>query len=250
MNQERVVKAGLLGLGTVGSGVYKLVECQKDEMAMKAGAGLKIQKILVHNMNKKRKGVDQSLLTDKWEDIINDDEIEIVIEVMGGIEPARTMILEALHAGKNVVTANKDLVATHGHELLEAAEESGVDFLFEAAVAGAIPIIRPLNHNTGLVLKAEIQTIVQSAVAHSQIQRLSCHTIGVTGCIIADPAHLIKARPLIFHSQRLIGQSQGLIGQAVFQVIKFLSVIKILRRAVACVPEILILCIPDDLHSL
>ena len=145
MNQERVVKAGLLGLGTVGSGVYKLVERQKDEMALKAGAGLEIQKILVHNMNKKREGVDQSLLTDKWEDIMNDDEIEIVIEVMGGIEPARTMILEALHAGKNVVTANKDLVATHGHELLEAAEESGVDFLFEAAVAGAIPNIRPLK---------------------------------------------------------------------------------------------------------
>ena len=115
MNQERVVKAGLLGLGTVGSGVYKLVERQKDEMALKAGAGLEIQKILVHNMNKKREGVDQSLLTDKWEDIMNDDEIEIVIEVMGGIEPARTMILEALHAGKNVVTSNKDLVATHGH---------------------------------------------------------------------------------------------------------------------------------------
>ena len=132
MNQERVVKAGLLGLGTVGSGVYKLVECQKDEMAMKAGAGLKIQKILVHNMNKKRKGVDQSLLTDKWEDIINDDEIEIVIEVMGGIEPARTMILEA-------------------------AEESGVDFLFEAAVAGAIPIIRPLKQ---CLAANEIQEVI------------------------------------------------------------------------------------------
>ena len=157
MNQERVVKAGLLGLGTVGSGVYKLVEHQKDEMAMKAGAGLKIQKILVHNMNKKRKGVDQSLLTDKWEDIINDDEIEIVIEVMGGIEPARTMILEALHAGKNVVTANKDLVATHGHELLEAAEESGADFLFEAAVAGAIPIIRPLKQ---CLAANEIQEVI------------------------------------------------------------------------------------------
>ena len=90
MNQERVVKAGLLGLGTVGSGVYKLVERQKDEMALKAGAGLEIQKILVHNMNKKREGVDQSLLTDKWEDIMNDDEIEIVIEVMGGIEPGST----------------------------------------------------------------------------------------------------------------------------------------------------------------
>ncbi len=145
MKQERIVKAGLLGLGTVGSGVYKLVERQKDEMALKAGAGLEISKILVHNISKKRDGVDASLLTDKWEDIITDDEIEIVIEVMGGIEPARTMILEALHAGKNVVTANKDLVATHGHELLEAAEESGVDFLFEAAVAGAIPIIRPLK---------------------------------------------------------------------------------------------------------
>ena len=132
MNQERVVKAGLLGLGTVGSGVYKLVECQKDEMAMKAGAGLKIQKILVHNMNKKRKGVDQSLLTDKWEDIINDDEIEIVIEVMGGIEPARTMILEA-------------------------AEESGVDFLLEAAVAGAIPIIRPLKQ---CLAANEIQEVI------------------------------------------------------------------------------------------
>ena len=126
-------------------GVFKLVERQKDEMALKAGAGLEISKILVHNISKKRDGVDASLLTDKWEDIITDDEIEIVIEVMGGIEPARTMILEALHAGKNVVTANKDLVATHGHELLEAAEESGVDFLFEAAVAGAIPIIRPLK---------------------------------------------------------------------------------------------------------
>lgn len=157
MNQERVVKAGLLGLGTVGSGVYKLVERQKDEMALKAGAGLEIQKILVHNMNKKREGVDQSLLTDKWEDIMNDDEIEIVIEVMGGIEPARTMILEALHAGKNVVTANKDLVATHGHELFEAAEESGVDFLFEAAVAGAIPIIRPLKQ---CLAANEIQEVI------------------------------------------------------------------------------------------
>ena len=145
MNQERVVKAGLLGLGTVGSGVYKLVECQKDEMAMKAGAGLKIQKILVHNMNKKRKGVDQSLLTDKWEDIINDDEIEIVIEVMGGIEPARTMILEALHAGKNVVTANKDLVASEGKKILATAKRNGKDFLYEASVAGGIPIIRPVK---------------------------------------------------------------------------------------------------------
>lgn len=96
-------------------------------------------------MEKKREGVDPSLLTDHWRDIIDNDEIQLVIEVMGGIEPARTMILDALNAGKNVVSANKDLIAEHGKELLDAAEEHGVDFLFEAAVAGGIPIIRPLK---------------------------------------------------------------------------------------------------------
>ena len=79
------------------------------------------------------------------ERIINDPEIQIVIEVMGGIEPARTMILEALNSGKNVVTANKDLVAEYGGELLDAADNNGVDFLFEAAVGGGIPIIRPMK---------------------------------------------------------------------------------------------------------
>ena len=89
--------------------------------------------------------MDKSLLTDQWERIINDPEIQIVIEVMGGIEPARTMILEALNSGKNVVTANKDLVAEYGGELLDAADNNGVDFLFEAAVGGGIPIIRPMK---------------------------------------------------------------------------------------------------------
>lgn len=145
MTGKRTVKVALLGLGTVGSGVYKLVERQQNEMVNKVGADLRIEKILVHNIGKKRDGVDASLLTDRWEDIIDDKEIEIVIEVMGGIEPARTMILEALNSGKNVVTANKDLVAEYGKELLDAAENNGVDFLFEAAVAGGIPIIRPLK---------------------------------------------------------------------------------------------------------
>lgn len=145
MTEKRTVKVALLGLGTVGNGVYKLIERQQKEMVHKVGAGLRIEKILVHNIGKKRDGVEASLLTDRWEDIIDDKEIEIVIEVMGGIEPARTMILEALNSGKNVVTANKDLVAEYGKELLDAAENNGVDFLFEAAVAGGIPIIRPLK---------------------------------------------------------------------------------------------------------
>lgn len=145
MESVRTVKAGLLGLGTVGTGVYKLISRQKEEMICKAGAGLEIAKILVHNIQKVRGEVDRTLLTDKWDDIINDKEIDIIIEVMGGIEPAKTMILEALNSGKSVVTANKDLVAEYGGELLDAAENNGVDFLFEAAVAGGIPIIRPLK---------------------------------------------------------------------------------------------------------
>lgn len=139
------VIVGLLGLGTVGSGVYKLIQSRQGEMCKKAGAELEIRRILVHNLDKEREGVDQSLLTDRWEDIINDKEIDIVIEVIGGIEPAKTMILETINSGKNVVTANKDLVAEYGGELLDAAENNGVDFLFEAAVAGGIPIIRPLK---------------------------------------------------------------------------------------------------------
>lgn len=145
MAECKKIKAALLGLGTVGGGVYKLVQRQKEEMVKKSGANLEITRILVHNMNKQREGVDASLLTDNWKEIVEDPEISIVIEVMGGIEPAKTMILEALCAGKNVVTANKDLVAVHGRELLDAAQENQIDFLFEAAVAGGIPIIRPLK---------------------------------------------------------------------------------------------------------
>ena len=145
MKEHKMIKIGLLGLGTVGGGVYKLLERQKSEMKEKAGADIEIAGILVHDLTKKREGVDAALLTDCWEDIIQNDEIEIIIEVMGGIEPAKAMILQALNAGKNVVTANKDLVAEYGRELLDTAEEHGVDFLFEAAVAGGIPIIRPLK---------------------------------------------------------------------------------------------------------
>ena len=146
MGELNKVKVALLGSGTVGTGVYKLIERQRKEMPYKVGADLVVEKVLVRDKNKKREGIDASLLTDKWEDIILDDEIQIVVEVMGGIEPAHTYIKEALQAGKNVVTANKDLIAEYGKELLDAAEENGCDLLFEASVAGGIPILRPLKH--------------------------------------------------------------------------------------------------------
>lgn len=145
MQNNRVIRLALLGVGTVGGGVVKLIERQKEEIPFKTGAAVEIAKVLVRDVNKKREGMKEELLTDQWKDIIEDETIDIVVEVMGGIEPARTYILEALQAGKNVVTANKDLIAEYGHELLDAAKKNGCDLMFEAAVAGGIPIIRPLK---------------------------------------------------------------------------------------------------------
>ncbi|WP_317853674.1 homoserine dehydrogenase [Chakrabartyella piscis] len=144
MTQD-MYKIALLGLGTVGGGVYDILEKQKDEMAHKVGRNLEISKILVRNKAKYADKADVSKFVSNWEDIVNDESISIVVEVMGGIEPARTYIEEALKAGKHVVTANKDLMATEGHHLLEVAKENHCDLLFEAAVAGGIPIIRPMK---------------------------------------------------------------------------------------------------------
>ena len=142
---ELTRKIALLGMGTVGSGVYSIIEKQKEEMPFKVGAELEIVKVLVRNKAKYAEVVPAEKLTDNFDDIIGDDSIDMVVEVMGGIEPARTYIKAALEKGKHVVTANKDLMATHGHELLDIAGQNHCDLLFEAAVAGGIPIIRPLK---------------------------------------------------------------------------------------------------------
>ncbi len=144
--EKKIIRAALLGLGTVGTGVYKVLKEQKEEMLPKLGSQIEIKKILVRNLEKTAAKVDNpAVLTNQWEDIVNDPEIDIVIELIGGIEPAKSYILGALNAGKHVVSANKDLIAVYGKELLDAAEANHVDFLFEAAVAGGIPIIRPLK---------------------------------------------------------------------------------------------------------
>lgn len=146
MSEVRVIKAALLGLGTVGLGVYKVLKTQEQEMASKIGAKVELKYILVRNLLKAEGKIgSREILTDDWKRIVEDPEISVVIELIGGMEPARTYILEALRAGKHVVTANKDLVAAGGQELLETAQEHGCDLLYEAAVAGGIPIIRPLK---------------------------------------------------------------------------------------------------------
>ena len=147
MGQERIIHAALLGAGTVGSGVYKLVKDLEEEIISKTGARLVVDKILVRDTTKAREGIPPELLIDRWDEILNDPQIEIVIEVMGGIRPALTWLEEALRAGKQVVTANKDLLAEYGEQLFDAAEAGKCDLHFEAAVAGAIPIIRPLRQS-------------------------------------------------------------------------------------------------------
>lgn len=146
MNTNGTINIALLGLGTVGTGVYKILKAQKDELLHKIGSDLVIKKILVRNLEKAAAKVeDRSVLTNDWKEILEDKTIDIIVEVMGGMEPAHTYMIEALVAGKHVVTANKDLVAADGKELFDVAFAHQRDLLFEAAVAGGIPIIRPLK---------------------------------------------------------------------------------------------------------
>lgn len=154
------IKVAILGAGTVGTGVYKLIERQKTEMPHKIGAELEVAKILVRNKNVARDGIDNSLLTDDFDEILNDDSIDIVVEVMGGIDVANDYIKRAIEKGKHIVTANKDLMASNGSELMDLAGKNGCDILFEAAVAGAIPIIRPLKQCLAGNYISEIMGIV------------------------------------------------------------------------------------------
>lgn len=157
---KKVIKAALLGVGTVGGGVYKLAEQLKDEILSQTGASLEIKKILVRNKSKKRPGIPEDILTDNWEEIVKDPEIQIVVEVMGGIEPALTYMMEALAAGKQVVTANKDLLAEHGKQVMDQAGRFKGDIQYEAAVAGAIPIVRALKQSLGAGRLTEVMGIV------------------------------------------------------------------------------------------
>ena len=145
MNSQKTLRIGMLGCGVVGGEVARLIVANQKDLAARSGAALELVKIGVRNLA--RPNVAKDLLTTDLNSIVKDTNIDLVIEVIGGIEPARTLILEALKNGKSVVTANKALLAKHGAELFAAADENGVDLYYEAAVAGAIPILRPLRES-------------------------------------------------------------------------------------------------------
>ncbi len=142
------VKIALLGLGNVGRGVWMILNSNKEEIMKRCGYEVEVAKVLVRDKNKQR-GVDipNELVTTDFNEILEDDSIKIVIEVMGGIEPARGYMLKCMEKKKHIVTANKMLLATGGDELFEKADDEGIMFSYEASVAGGIPIIKGIDES-------------------------------------------------------------------------------------------------------
>ena len=137
---------GLAGLGTVGAGVFKHLQQNRVLIAERLGLELAVRRIAVRDVGKKREVQPSSkLLTNRWEDLVEDPDVHIVVELMGGIEPAYTCVMCALDHGKVVVTGNKALLAEHGAEIFEKGAEKNVPIFFEAAVAGGIPIIKSIR---------------------------------------------------------------------------------------------------------
>jgi len=137
----------MLGCGVVGSNVARLLHEDSGDFAARSGATLELTKVAVRNISTKRDHVPASIVTTDASSVVNDPSIDIIVEVMGGIEPARELLLTAIKNKKSVITANKALLALHGAELFEAADKNGVDLYYEAAVGGAIPILRPMRES-------------------------------------------------------------------------------------------------------
>src|SRR5512146_111929 len=141
------LKVALLGCGVVGSQVARLLSEQANDLSVRVGAPLELAGIAVRRLSHPRPGVDPALLTTDAVGLATRPDVDIVIEVIGGIEPARSLILAAMESGKSVVTANKVLLAEHGEQVHAASRAFSTDLYYEAAVAGAIPILRPLRES-------------------------------------------------------------------------------------------------------
>lgn len=156
-----MIKIGLLGLGTVGTGVVKILNNNSESIQQKVGTELSIEKILVNDKNKKRNiNLDEELITDNAEDIINNPQIDLIVELIGGENPAHEYIINSIKNKKCVVTANKLIIAKYGEEILKLAREKGVQVSYEGSVAGGIPIIRPLKESLAASRIKEIYGIL------------------------------------------------------------------------------------------
>jgi homoserine dehydrogenase len=144
---ERRIRVGLLGCGTVGGATARILLEHSDDILRRTGATVELAAIAVRDLSKERSLDAPDLWTDDASSVVNNPSIDVIVETIGGTEPARELILASFGAGKAVVTANKELLSTHGQEVMDAADKAGVDFLFEASVGGGIPILRPLKES-------------------------------------------------------------------------------------------------------
>jgi homoserine dehydrogenase len=148
LRPEGPIRVGFLGCGIVGGSVVRILRQHSHDITRRAGVPIEVGPIAVRSLTKTRevKIAPETLTTDPWQ-VVADPTVDIVVEVIGGIEPARDLILEAIKNGKHVVTANKELLSTLGQDVMQAADSAGIDLLFEAAVGGGIPIIRPMKES-------------------------------------------------------------------------------------------------------
>ena len=158
MGQRQTIGIGLLGLGTVGSEVYRLLQ-DTDALARAVGRPLAVKRVAVARADRPRPVPTHLLTTDGWQ-VVNDAEVDIVVELMGGLEPARGYMLQALEAGKSVVTANKAVLAAHGPELYAQVQSSGGHLHFEASVGGGIPLIKPISESLAAARLTAIAAIL------------------------------------------------------------------------------------------
>ncbi len=160
MIEKQTMRFAVLGLGTVGTGVMKLLKENWNIIHMKTGLNLELAKVLVRDASKPRPGMEDLPLTTDINDILKDPTIKIVVELMGGVEPARSYMIEALKWGKTVVTANKDVVSAHGKELYAAGDIGDAELYFEASVGGGIPVIRPMKESLAANRMQKVMGIV------------------------------------------------------------------------------------------
>jgi homoserine dehydrogenase len=147
-SDDGLVRVGILGCGNVGTALVGLLDANADLITRRSGVRIEVARVAVQNLTKERSVTfAPGVLTNDAEQVVADHDVDVIVEMIGGIEPARSLILSALKLGKPVVTANKELLANFGAELFEVAATAGVDLLFEASVAGGIPLIRPLRES-------------------------------------------------------------------------------------------------------
>lgn len=162
------IKIGLLGCGTVGTSVYKLIQKNQDKYYALLGAEIEVTKIAIHSLDKKRSSIPNHLLTINPNEILEDKDIDIIVEVMGGIKNAKDYILKALKNKKHIVTANKDLIAIYGKSIFELGDQEQKFILFEASVAGSLPIISAIKND----------------LASNKINKIMCIINGTTNFIL------------------------------------------------------------------